>query len=349
MNLLEQMKIEGHEQVLFCSDSASGLQAIIAIHSAKLGPALGGCRMWPYPTFEAALADALRLSKAMTYKAAISDLPLGGGKSVIWGDPQKDKTEKSLIAFANQVASLGGRYIVAEDVGIGLSDIEAIRRVTPHVAGFSQEQGGSGDPSPATAYGVFCGMRATLEKVFGNDSFKGRRVAIQGVGKVGYALGALLHEAGAKLYISDPNPERVAMGSRAFGADPLLGHEIYRVECDIYAPCAMGGALNERTIPRLACPIVAGSANNQLETPEAAALMAERKILYAPDYVINAGGLINISEERAGYSKERAYPKIAKIYDRLKEIFSLAESASIGAAEAADRLAREKWEKGKRG
>ncbi|HZR47868.1 MAG TPA: Glu/Leu/Phe/Val dehydrogenase dimerization domain-containing protein [Candidatus Manganitrophaceae bacterium] len=344
MEIFERMKSDGHEQLLFCSDRASGLQAMIAIHNTRLGPALGGCRMWPYPSFDAAVSDVLRLSKAMTYKAAVAGLPLGGGKSVIWGDPKKDKTKERLIAFAKQVDSLGGRYIVAEDVGIGLSDIEQIRQATRHVAGYALEQGGSGDPSPATAYGVFNGMRACLEEVFGDGSFKGRKVAIQGLGKVGYALAKLLHEAGARLYISDMDPERVAMGSRAFGADPLLGHEIYRVECDIFSPCAMGGFINERTIPRLSAPIVAGAANNQLEDAKAAALLAERKILYAPDYVINAGGLINISDELLGYSKERAYQKVARIYDQLKAVFSLAKQQSIYTAEAADRLAEARLE-----
>ena len=344
MEIFERMKSDGHEQLLFCSDRASGLQAMIAIHNTRLGPALGGCRMWPYPSFDAAVSDVLRLSKAMTYKAAVAGLPLGGGKSVIWGDPKKDKTKERLIAFARQVDSLGGRYIVAEDVGIGLSDIEQIRQATRHVAGYALEQGGSGDPSPATAYGVFNGMRACLEEVFGDGSFKGRKVAIQGLGKVGYALAKLLHEAGARLYISDMDPERVAMGSRAFGADPLLGHEIYRVECDIFSPCAMGGFINERTIPRLSAPIVAGAANNQLEDAKAAALLAERKILYAPDYVINAGGLINISDELLGYSKERAYQKVARIYDQLKAVFSLAKQQSIYTAEAADRLAEARLE-----
>lgn len=345
MDLFERIKTDGHEQLLFCSDRPSGLQAIIAIHNTRRGPALGGCRMWPYASFDAALTDVLRLSRAMTYKAAVADLPLGGGKSVIWGDPKKDKTKQSLIAFAKQVHTLGGRYIVAEDVGIGLSDIEQIRQVTPHVAGFATEQGGSGDPSPATAYGVFCGMRACLEEVFGDGSFKGRKVAIQGLGKVGYALAKLLHEAGARLYISDMDPERVAMGSRAFGADPLLGHEIYRVECDIFSPCALGGFINERTIPRLSCPIVAGAANNQLEDAKAIDLLAERKMLYAPDYVINAGGLINISEELTGYSKERAYQKVARIYDQLKAVFALAKKESISTARAADRLAEARLER----
>jgi len=346
INLFEQMKGDGHEQVLFCSDPASGLQAMIAIHDTRLGPALGGCRMWPYPSFEAALSDVLQLSKAMTYKAAISGLPLGGGKSVIWGDPKKEKTPERLTAFARHVATLRGRYLVAEDVGIGLDDIEQIRKITPYVAGYSLEEGGSGDPSPATAYGVFCGMRACLQEVSGEDSFEGKRVAIQGIGKVGYALAALLHQEGVRLYVSDMDPERVAMASRDFGADPLLGHEIYRVDCDIYAPCALGGSINERTIPRLSCRIVAGAANNQLERPEVAAMLDAAHILYAPDYVINAGGLINIAEELTEYSKEKAYRKIAKIQPRLGNVFSLAKKASITSAEAANRLAVKRLEAG---
>ncbi|SRR5579884_74413 len=348
MNLFEQMKTDGHEQILFCSDPASGLQAIIAIHDTRLGPALGGCRMWPYPNFDAALTDVLRLSKAMTYKAAMADLPLGGGKSVIWGDSKKEKSEAKLIAFAKQVASLGGRYIVAEDVGIGLADIERMHEVMPHAAGLPEEKGGSGDPSPATAYGVFCGMRAALEERFGDGSFQGRKIAIQGIGKVGYALALLLHKAGAKIAVCDMDPERVAAICKVTGADPYLGHEIYRVECDIFAPCAMGGFMNERTIPRLSCEIVAGAANNQLENAKAAMLLKDRNILYTPDYVLNAGGLINIAEELHGYSKERATKKIESIYDRLKEVFALAQKESILPSEAADRLAEARLARGKR-
>ncbi len=346
LDLFDQMNTDGHEQVLFCSDPPSGLQAMIAIHDTRLGPALGGCRMWPYPSFDAALSDVLRLSKAMTYKAAVSGLPLGGGKSVIWGDPKKDKTPERLTAFAKQVATLGGRYLVAEDVGISLDDIEQIRQITPHVGGYSLEKGGSGDPSPATAYGVFCGMRACLKEVFGEESFEGKRIAIQGVGKVGYALAALLHQEGARLYVSDMDPERVAMASRDFGADPLLGHEIYRVDCDIYAPCALGGSINERTVPRLSCRIVAGAANNQLECPEVAAMLDASHILYAPDYVINAGGLINIAEELTEYSKIRAYQKISEIQARLDTVFSLANEASVTSAEAANQLAEKRLEAG---
>ncbi|MEK7703102.1 MAG: Glu/Leu/Phe/Val dehydrogenase dimerization domain-containing protein [Nitrospirota bacterium] len=342
MDLFSEMKAGGHEQILFCSDAKLGLLAIIAIHSTRFGPALGGCRMWPYPSPDAALSDVLRLSKAMTYKAAISDLPLGGGKSVIMGDPKKDKTPERMIAFAKNVDALGGRYIVAEDVGIDISDIELFRTVTPHVAGFAEEAGGTGDPSPQTALGVFCGMAACLEEVAGNDTFDGCRVAIQGFGKVGYALAKLLYEAGAKITLSDMDPERVAIGCREFDCDIVHPHEIHKVECDIFAPCAMGGILNDRTIPALSCKIVAGAANNQLDREELAIKLQERGILYAPDYVINAGGLIHVSTKDNGERRLRVDTKIRAIGGRLKTIFEMAKSDKISTSDAADHLAEKK-------
>ncbi|VAX33668.1 Branched-chain amino acid dehydrogenase [deaminating] [hydrothermal vent metagenome] len=338
-NIFEQIQVEGHEQVLICSDPASGLRALIAIHNTTLGPALGGCRMWPYDSFDDALSDVLRLSRAMSYKAAVSDLPLGGGKSVIWGDADKEKTPALLEAFAKQVESLAGRYIVAEDVGITVDDIETMRCITPHVAGHALAHGGSGDPSPATAHGVFSGMRACLEEVYGDASFKGKRVAIQGLGKVGSALAKLLHEAGATLYVSDMDPERVAHAIRDYGADPIHGHEVYRVDCDVFSPCALGGIINERSIESLSCKIIAGAANNQLKTLDVADELKNRNILYAPDYVLNAGGLINIAQELKGYGQEQAYEKISKIYDRMKGVFILAKKESISTAAAAERLA----------
>ncbi len=345
MDLFERIELEGHEQILVCSDRSSGLKALIAIHSTKLGPSLGGCRMWPYESFDAALTDVMRLSKAMTYKAAVSDLPLGGGKSVIWGDPAKDKSRSLLEAFAKNIAVLGGRYLVAEDVGITVEDIEHVREMTPHVAGFSVEEGGSGDPSPATAYGVFSGMRACLEEVFGDDSFEGKRVAIQGLGKVGKALAKLLYEAGASLYVSDMNPEKVAIAVRDYGADPIHGHEIYRVDCDIFAPCALGGIINERTLQSLSCRIIAGAANNQLSEMSIATELSQGNILYAPDYVLNAGGLINIAEELTGYNPERAHKKVAGIYERMKTVFSLAKKESRSTAETAESMAKKRLEK----
>ncbi len=339
INIFDKIKTDGHENVLVCSDTSSGLQALIAIHNTSLGPALGGCRMWPYESFDAALSDVLRLSKAMTYKAAISNLPLGGGKSVIWGDPAKDKSDTLLKAFAKHVDRLGGQYIVAEDVGISLEDIEFIRETTPYVSGFSQENKGSGDPSPATAYGVFCGMKACLEEVYGNNAFTGKRIAIQGLGKVGSALAKLLHEAGASLYVSDMDPERVAKAIRLYGADPIHGHEVYRVDCDIFAPCALGGIINERSIKSFSCRIIAGAANNQLKDSNVLEELSQKNILYAPDYVLNAGGLINIAEELSGYHPEQAYKKIAQIYDRMKQVFSMAKKEGISTAKAADLLA----------
>lgn len=281
----------------------------------------------------------MRLSRAMTYKAAVSHLSLGGGKSVIWGDAKAEKSPALLAAFAKHVETLAGRYIVAEDVGIGVPDIEEMQKHTSHVAGKPTQKGGSGDPSPATAYGVFCSMRACLEEVYGQDSFEGKRVAIQGLGKVGFDLARRLHEAGAKLYVSDMDPELVANAGRAFDADPIHGHEIYRVDCDIFAPCALGGIINERSIESLSCRIIAGAANNQLADNGLADELMAADILYAPDYVINAGGLINIYEELNHYNQERAYQQIAKIYDRLKAVFALAKEACISNAAAADRFA----------
>ncbi len=341
MDLFEEIKSGGHEQVLFCSDAPSGLSAIIAIHSTRRGPALGGCRMWPYPSLDAAVNDVLKLSRAMTYKAAMAGLPLGGGKSVIIGDSRKDKTEPLMTAFAKHVGSLGGRYIVAEDVGVNTADMDLIHKVTPHVAGFKEASDDRGGPSSATALGVFHGMRACLEEAFGQASFKGLRVAIQGVGKVGYPLARLLHQEGARLVISDMNPELVAIGCRDFNADLLHPHEIYRVDCDIFAPCALGGILNERAISALSCKIVAGSANNQLENKQAALILQERGILYAPDYVINAGGLIHVAGGIQKDSKEFTDQKIKKIYDRLKEIFTRAKAEGRLTSDVADRLAEE--------
>jgi leucine dehydrogenase len=292
--------------------------------------------MWPYPSFDSALSDVLRLSKAMTYKAAIAGLSLGGGKSVILGDPRKDKTKERMMAFAGQVSSLGGRYIVAEDVGIDLADIALFRTVTPYVAHFSGDVGGPSDVSSATALGVLLGMQACLEAVFGDASFNEKRVAIQGMGKVGYALAKLLHSAGAHLIISDMDPEKVAIGCREFDCDIVHPHEIYRVDCDVFAPCALGGILNDRTVPALSCKIVAGSANNQLERAEVAGSLQARGILYAPDYVINAGGLIHVG------SKQDADIKVKAIYGRLKEVFHVAKAESLLPSEAADKMAEQR-------
>ncbi len=298
--------------------------------------------MWTYPTWEMGLADILTLAKARTDQAVLYGLPFGGGASLIWGDPNKDKTKIKLTSFANQVALLGGAYYATRDIGIDLSDVVEMRQVMPYVAGVPLENEGENDVAQATAYGVVCGMRASLETVFGEDKLLGRTVAIQGLGEVGYALATMLHKAGARLFVSDREPQRIAAASRAFGADPLLGHEIYRVDCDIFAPCGIGGILNERTIPKLSCRIVAGGAGNQLDGPKSAYSLAGRGILYAPDFVINAGGAIQISDERIGYIQERAYRKIEGIYGKLQSIFSLAKERSQPPSEVASQMVEER-------
>ncbi len=334
--------IKGCEKVLFCSDPVSELRAIIAIHRARYGYAAGGCRMWAYPTWEIGLIDILKLAKARTDQSVLYGLPFGGGASLIWGDPNKDKTKIKLTSFANHVALLGGAYYAAQDIGIDLSDMIEMRQVTPYITGVPSEEDEGNDVAQATAYGVFCGMRACLDTVFGGgDTFLGRKVAIQGLGEVGYALGVMLHKAGARLFVSDSEPQRIAAASRAFGADPLLGHEIYRVDCDIFAPCGTGGVLNQRTIPKLSCHIVAGAAGNQLDDPKSAYSLAERGILYAPDFVVNAGGAIQIANERMAYIQGRAYPKIEDIYEKLQSVFSLAKERSQPPAEVASQIVEE--------
>ncbi|MFS8641271.1 MAG: leucine dehydrogenase [Symbiobacteriaceae bacterium] len=328
----------GHEQVVFCHDRDSGLKAIIAIHDTTLGPALGGCRMWPYPSEEEAIVDALRLARGMTYKNAAMGLNFGGGKSVIIGNPRTDKSEVLFRAFGQFVESLGGRYITAEDVGTTAEDMAFIAMETSHVVGLP---GRSGDPSPATAFGVFCGIKACLAEVHGDETLQGRRVAIQGLGHVGHHLARLLREAGAELVVTDIDPERAGRAAREFGAEVVPPEAVYDVECDVFAPCALGAILNDDTIPRLRCRIVAGSANNQLAEPRHAAELERRGILYAPDYVINGGGVINVAEERApgGYDRERAFAKVATIYDKVRAVLHIARKEGITTAEAADRLA----------
>ncbi|HEY8552862.1 MAG TPA: Glu/Leu/Phe/Val dehydrogenase dimerization domain-containing protein [Thermaerobacter sp.] len=335
------MEAMGHEQVVFCYDRTTGLKAIIAIHDTTLGPALGGCRMWPYASEEDALVDVLRLSRGMTYKHAAMGLNFGGGKSVIIGDPRRDKSEMLFRAFGQFVDSLGGRYITAEDVGTGTEDMAYIAMETRHVVGLP---GRSGDPSPATAYGVFRGMKACLGEAFGDESFQGRVVAIQGLGHVGAHLARLLHEAGARLVVTDIDPERAQRVAAEFGAQVVPPDAIYDVECDVFAPCALGAILNDETIPRLRCRIVAGSANNQLAEPRHGAELARRGILYAPDYVINGGGVIHVADEYApgGYDRDRAFARVATIYDKIKAILAMAREQGITTAEAADRLAEQR-------
>jgi leucine dehydrogenase len=348
MDLFKVMEKEGHEQLVVSTDPETGMKAIISIHSTLLGPSLGGCRFWYYKTFEEAAADALRLSKAMTYKAAISGLNLGGGKAVICAKPG-EKTPAMLRAFGRFVDSLAGLYVTAQDVGMALSDLEAIRETTRYAAGIPEDQGGSGDPSPMTARGVLYGMRACLKQVFGSDSFRDRTVAVQGLGKVGRHLVGLLHGEGARLIVSDLDASRMKSAASEVQAETMPPNRIHAADCDIFAPCALGGLLNPAAISKLRCRIVAGSANNPLSNGTDAKLLQRRRILYAPDYVINAGGLINIACEMEGYQKEKAEARVAGIAENLARVFARAKEEKITPLEAADRLAEERLAKARAG
>ncbi len=330
---------DDHEQVLFCHDAASGLRAIIAIHDTALGPALGGCRMWPYGSEREALTDALRLSRGMTYKHALAGTPQGGGKAVIMGDPKRDKTRGLFAAFGRHVDTLAGRYVVAEDVGTTVDDMAEVSRVTTHVAGLADS---SGDPSPVTAWGVFSGLRAAVHHRLGRDDLAGLRVAVQGLGHVGSALCGYLHDAGAGLYVTDIDGDAVARAVTLFGAIAVKPAEIHRLDVDVYAPCALGGVLNADSIPEIGAPVVAGAANNQLATEADGKALARRGILYAPDYAINAGGVINISLESGRYDRDLALERTGKIYDTLMEIFRRAEADGLATSDVADRMARER-------
>jgi leucine dehydrogenase len=333
-------ELDGHEQVVFFNDPASGLRAIIAIHSTELGPALGGTRFYPYASEEDALRDVLRLSRGMTYKAAAAGLDFGGGKAVIIGDPTRAKSEELLRAYGRFVESLGGRYVTAEDVGTSTADMNVVRRETRYAAGVSPSLGGSGDPSPATARGVYLGMLACAEEVWHEHSLRGRTVAVQGVGKVGYALVKMLvEEGGAHVVVADVDVDSVARSVREFGVETAPVDRIHAVECDIFAPCALGAVVNDVTIRELRCRVIAGSANNQLALPQHGKELADLGILYAPDFVINAGGLINVSDELQGYQPERARAAIEAIYRTLRDVFTIAREQHITPAEAADHYA----------
>jgi leucine dehydrogenase len=341
MELFETIEASGHEQIVFCNNTDVGLKAIIAIHNTTLGPALGGLRMWPYATEQEALNDVLRLSKGMTYKAAVSGLNLGGGKSVIIGDPRKDKSEALFRALGKFIDTLGGRYITAEDVGIDVNDMEFIFQETNNVVGVHQVHGGSGDPSPFTAYGTLQGIKAALQTKFGDQEVGKYSFAVQGAGHVGHHLVKLLREGGAKVFVTDINAdaveEAVAMGAEAVGLD-----EIYDVDADVFSPCALGAVVNAETIPRFRFKIVAGAANNQLADDSAGDELEKRGILYAPDYAVNAGGLMNVSIEFEGYSEQRAYRMSRAIYYNLMRIFEIAERDGIPTYRASNRMAEER-------
>jgi leucine dehydrogenase len=328
------------EEVAFFHDPPSGLRAIIAIHSTQLGPALGGSRFYPYATEEDALHDVLRLARGMTYKAAAAGLDLGGGKAVIIGDPQRIKSEELLRAYGRFIDTLQGRYITAEDVGTTGDDMDMVRRETRSVVGVSPAMGGSGDPSPVTAWGVYQGLIACAEEAWRDSSLRGRRVAVQGVGKVGYWLVKHLRDAGAEIVVSDVDVDAVARAVREFADETADPGKIHAVDCDIFAPCALGGVIRDDTLPELKCRVVAGSANNQLEREEHGEALQQMGVLYAPDYVINAGGLINVADELRGYDRERAMGKVEGIYRTLREVFLVARERRISTAKAADAVAQ---------
>jgi leucine dehydrogenase len=339
-SVFDRMIRRDHEQVVFCNDEASGLRAIIAVHDTSLGPALGGCRMWPFASEDEALEDALRLSRGMTYKAAVAGLNLGGGKAVIIGDPKKDKSEALFRAFGRFVHGLGGRYITAEDVATSVQDMEWVRAETPYVVGISRALGGSGDPSPMTALGVYTGMKACTGWLENTWDLSGLTVAVQGLGHTGYWLASYLHKDGVKLIVTDIDEERVRHAAEEFGARAVAPDAIYDADADIYAPCALGGVVNDETIKRLRCRIIAGSANNVLgDEDRHGPGLREKGILYAPDFVINSGGLINAANELEGYSQERVKRQIENIYYILKEIFEVSKREDIPTGVAANRVA----------
>ncbi|MFL6234505.1 MAG: Glu/Leu/Phe/Val dehydrogenase dimerization domain-containing protein [Thermoanaerobaculia bacterium] len=342
MDFFQQMVEMGHERVLFCSNPDVGLQAIIAVHSTVLGPGLGGCRMWSYGSTEEAMLDVLRLSRGMTYKAAAAGLNLGGGKAVIIGDAKKDKTEELLRAFGRYVESLNGLYITAEDIGTNTEDMEVVQHETRWVTGLSPEAGGGGDPSPVTAFGTLQGIKAAVQHLDGDPSLKGRSVAVQGLGSVGYNLARFLRDEGAKVFGTDIDPETTARAREELGVEIVPVHEILEVECDVVAPCALGAVINDDSIPRLRCRIVAGAANNQLKEDRHGQELHDRGILYAPDYVINAGGLINVYNELVGYNREVAMRMARGIFANMARLFEIARAQSIPTYLAADRLAEER-------
>ncbi len=344
MSVFSHPEFDQHEHVAFYHDKKSGLKAIIAIHNTHLGPALGGCRMWPYGSDEEALNDVLRLSKGMTYKSAISNLKLGGGKSVIIGDPRTDKSDELLLAMGDFIESLGGRYITAEDSGTKVADIARIGERTAHISGVSDDSEHGGDPSPTTAYGVFVGLKSAVKCRLGRDDLQGIKVAIQGVGNVGYRLATHLKEVGAELYISDIYDANVARAVDELGASAVTGDEIFNLDVDVFAPCAMGAVINDSSIEQLKASVIAGAANNQLAQPHHAEILRQREILYAPDYVINAGGIIDAYYQLTGDCRLALQTHVESIGDTLAEIFDRSAKEARSTADVADLIAEERFE-----
>jgi len=341
--VIAQMVLNDHEQVVFCNDNATGLKAIIAIHNTILGPSLGGTRMWAYNNEMEALTDVLRLSRGMTYKSSVAGLNLGGGKAVIIGDSKTQKNEMLMRRFGKFVNSLSGKYITAEDVGVGTKDMEYIKMETNFVSGLPESMGGSGDPSPVTAYGVYLAMKASAKEKYGNDSLSGKKVVVQGIGHVGENLVKYLVKEGGKVYINDINEERLKIVAKETGAEVVSADKLYDLEMDIYAPCALGATINNDTLIRLKCSIICGAANNQLadENIHGKAVI-EKGILYAPDFVVNAGGIINVFYELQGYNRERALAHAEKIYDTALNIFKISREQNIPTYMAANRIAEKR-------
>ncbi|WP_284140344.1 MULTISPECIES: Glu/Leu/Phe/Val dehydrogenase [unclassified Virgibacillus] len=341
MEIFTYMEKYDYEQLVICQDKNSGLKAIIAIHDTTLGPALGGTRMWTYASEEEAIEDALRLAKGMTYKNAAAGLDLGGGKTVIIGDPKKDKNPEMFRAFGRYIQGLNGRYITAEDVGTTEQDMDIIHLETDYVTGTSSANS-SGNPSPVTGFGVYKGMKAAVKEAFGDDSLEGKVVAVQGVGNVAFTLCEYLHKEGASLVVTDINKNAVQRAVDSFGAKAVDPEDIYDVDCDVYAPCALGATINDDTIARIKAKVIAGSANNQLKESKHGDMLHEKGIVYAPDYVINSGGVINVADELLGYNEERALKKVETIYDSLLKVFEISKRDNIPSYVAADRMAEER-------
>ncbi|MCH8500293.1 MAG: amino acid dehydrogenase [Aliidiomarina sp.] len=338
MALFEHKEFDNHEQVVFCHDKVTGLKAIIAVHDTTMGPALGGTRMWSYANSEEALTDVLRLSRGMTYKSALAGLPLGGGKAVIIGDAKKDKSEAFFKAYGRFVNALGGKYITAEDVNIRTSDIAIVATETAYVAG---TEGKAGDPSPHTAEGTYLGLKAAAKHAFGNEDLSGLKIAIQGLGAVGYDFAKYCANEGAKLIVCDVNQESVDRAVAELGAEAVSIDAIYDADVDVYAPCALGATINDETLKRIKAKVIAGSANNQLATPAHDKIVKDMGILYAPDYVINAGGVIHVCSEAANFSREDTAARVKAIYGTLDKIFTRASAEDRPTGEIADEMARE--------
>lgn len=346
---ITDIPVEGYERVARCRDEATGLHALIAVHDTTLGPALGGMRLWNYASEKEALFDVTRLSRGMTYKSAVADTGLGGGKSVILGDPDKIKSAELFQAMGRFVDNFGGSYITAEDMNIKIADLRHVRETTEHVTGLSVEEGGSGNPSPYTAYGCVVGIEAAAEWRYGSRDLSGKHILLQGVGAVGGEMARLLKERGARITICDIRDDHVAKLCAEHGYESVDDLDHLDVDCDIYAPCARGAGINDDTIPKLTCDIIAGCANNMLLEPRHGDILKSKGILYAPDYVVNAAGIINVSVERfpGGYNEEEAMRRINRIADNLREVFELAKAEDIATNRAAERLAERRIEAAK--